>query len=316
MKWIEENDIDFDMDKKNVAPTWNQIISEQDTISEYEKENSLLKEQIYQMDIKNKHLISDYNRIFNKNKEMQSDIVSMNKMLHDLKESAEKKSERIKELLLQQKEQIQKNKKYYNVLEEKINLQTSLESKEMQCNKLESTNKKLSEENKLLLTKIAKLEKSVKEKSGTIDAMANKLIDLKNKAKKATLYLCKYSVKRVNRFYSNQDAIIYVMKEREETGGSRTVTIDINGKITEHLVESIVSITNVPGSTSRFIIAYKSGSSDTFETPLRDEVVTGIQNCLFSAEEDIDVDDESVLIMAQKGLSYPSSGKIKELSRS
>lgn len=311
LKWIAENDIEFDVNSKNNIPTsWNEIVSEQNNIKRLEKESTSLKEQLYEYKNKNNHLQCDYTKLQKENQQLYEDIETMKNLVDDLKLWSKEKSNRIKELLFEQKGFIRKNRKYYDVLEEKLSLQTNLESKEVQCVKLENANKKLILENSQLAERVAKLENQVKEKTTTIDAMAHKLIDLKNKAKKATLYLCKYSVKRVYRFYSNQDAVLYVMKEREETGGSRTLTIDTGGKITDHMAETVLSVLNVPGSTSRFTISYKNGSSDTFETPLRDEVVNGVQYCLFTMDENIDLDDENVLILEQQRLSSPSSGKI------
>mmetsp|Transcript_28575 Transcript_28575/g.31744 ORF Transcript_28575/g.31744 Transcript_28575/m.31744 type:complete len:434 (-) Transcript_28575:79-1380(-) len=120
------------------------------------------------------------------------------------------------------------------------------------------------------------LESLIESKDDTIEKMARKLLNLKNRIDNVEVQMCKFFVKKVYKFfYTNTDATLVVSKA--PTTAVYSLDIFTNGKRTTHPFDTIQSILKHTDSTTRFTIQYTdAGHTDVFESAIREEVLNAL----------------------------------------
>lgn len=280
LKWIEDNEIKFDIDEKFYTPTtWKEIELEQDKIDYLIQENKDLNNIKDEMQIKFTQLTYDYSKVEEINKALLADIDRLNSLVIKLKNSIIKRDEKLNTLTNELNEMEIQNKQYYTTLQEKINLQLKSESMKKLGNKLLNNLKSSQKENHILKIKDEEYQRQLIKKQREFNDMKSKYIDLKKKTDNLRLYLCKFYVKRIRKIFSNEDCILYVMKGKKDKK-DKIFIIEVYNKKLEYDIEKLKSITVTKGFLERFNVIFQNGSVETFESPFRDEIVREIQQYL------------------------------------
>lgn len=128
-------------------------------------------------------------------------------------------------------------------------------------------------------------------KDEMMNKMADKLVQLKLQLQAIVPHLCKHSVSTVGRFMKTVIVSIGVLNPQAGTGAaqlsassshhSRELEIVTSGKRVTHPASSVVSIAPSATHPERFAVTYRTGNTDTFDSPKRAEVVASLNLNLF-----------------------------------
>lgn len=235
------------------------------------KENKELKENIEKITASYKLLSHNYSQLSNVNSKLIKDIEALSQIIKELKEHLISKDEMIKSLLLEKKESLIKNDRFYFILEEKITLQNQLDEREQFCEEKNNQILAIDKENREFEEKIKETEVKLGELDIMMNKMAYELYDMKKQIMND--YTHEFNVYRINMSSSNKEECTIGVKIH---GKDKILHVGTSDKIYRYIDDKVSSVETLE-SINQFIVKYENGSFDTFESAQRDEIVECIK---------------------------------------
>lgn len=212
-----------------------------------------------------------------------SQLVDAQSSLELLREQVRDKNRRILELMEENKSVASLKAALEVSNGEKISLAVELST-------LQRAHQASLESEDLLKKQLEKLElvlkgrdSEVSEKNETMAKMAEKLMELKMQLQAIVPHLCKFSVSTVVRFGKPVVVSIGVLKPNAER--QRELEIVTAGKRVTHPASFVVSIAASATNKDRFMVTYRNGNTDTFDSNRRTEVVSSLNQQLFGTPD-------------------------------
>jgi hypothetical protein len=234
-----------------------------------------------------KHVLSETSTQLSQSKSrsefLLSQLIESQTSLDMLRDQVREKNRRILQLT-EQNRSVESLKEALNASNaEKISLQVELST-------LQRAHQSTLESEASLKQRLEKLEGLLKskdseaaEKDSTMAVMAEKLMSMKMQLQAIVPHLCKFSVSTVVRFGKSVVVSIGILKPNAER--QRELEIVTAGKRVTHPASFVVSIASSATHKDRFMVTYRNGNTDLFDSNRRAEVVQSLNDLLFGTAD-------------------------------
>lgn len=228
--------------------------------------NNELKENIEKINASYKELSYNYCKLSEVNSDLIKQIEALSQIIEELKAQLRVKNEMIKSLLLEKKESLKKNDRYYYILEEKITLLNQLDEREHFCEEKKNQTLELEHENIELEERIKDAEAKLNELDISMNKMAYELYDMKKQIMHD--YTHEFNVHIIDNSSKKEECTIGIKK----IGKHKILHVGASDKIFRYSDDKVKSVEPLD-SPNQFIVKYENGSYDTFESNQRDEII-------------------------------------------